>query len=389
MTHYELKLPGAAFDISLQAMKRNMRMAALAGDAVPFDMFFIYFDLTPSNATLKNALLARGSFVPIGGATAYHNVGPLIDYTITDLGPDHRTVSLFVGPAVTVEWTVTGTALELTFGDGQVLLGVDQIPPELGFGTSFVLSSIVWDDGGVKYNAVEDGVPDHSLTLFVDVSLTDGAFLKSNLRGRSPSARLRLLSRSLALDAPCCSGFEAKKYPPSGPLCINLHVKILVAPNLSIADQIRAMNDIYAPGQVTVRLQSTETLTLHDLEDLDVGACRTDTLTGEQATLFRNRKNAAAIDVCAYWVRNLIGGSGNFIGCASHPRGVPALAITGTQTTRYCLAHEMGHVLGLNHVPESDHHNLMRPIDDYTNPPPALTSDQFETMRWSPFLFSC
>jgi hypothetical protein len=390
MTTYEIKIPGASFEESLMRMKADLVEAATRKQAVSFSLFFDYFSLTASNSSLKDKLLARGSFVPAGSNATFRNSGPIIDHTIADLGPEKRTLTLFVSPTVIVNWSLNVSRLDLAFSDGNVMLGVDQMPPELGFGTSFILTSISWDETGVKYYAVEDGVPDHTVVLFVDVSLTDGAFLKSRLRAQPPSGRMRLLARSMALDSNCCGGFKAKDPPaPTGPLCVDLHAKVLIQPAFGIADQVNAMNEIYKAADITVRLRSTEQLNLPQFLDLDVGQCVSGSVTAEQSALYRYRNNAAAQDICAYWVDSMTSATGSTIGCAAYPPGVPALSVVRSTGTIYVLAHEVAHVLGLFHVDISDRLNLMRPVDAFDDPPPDLTAAQRDRMRWSQWLKAC
>lgn len=388
MTTYEIKIPGASFEPALEAMKQNLVSAAQSEGAIPFELFFDYFQLTAGNAELKDKLLARGSFVPTVSTSEYRNSGPLIDHTATDVGPEGRTVNMFIAPIVTVGWSYTAGKLEITFKEGDVILGVDQMPPELGFGNSFMLVSIVWDERGVRYIAQEDGAPDHVLILFVDVGLTEGTFVKSALRASPNSAKIRLLARSISVDRGCCDGFEANNPSPAGPLCVNLHAKILADPNTAIEQQVIAMNDIFRLAEITVQLQSVERLDLPEFNDLEIGACVQGQTTDEQRRLFNNRNNAAPEDICAYWVETLTSNSGSVIGCAAHPPGIPALVMT-PDGTDFVLAHEVGHVLGLFHVDASDRLNLMRPSDDFDDPPPDLSSDQHTTMRWSQWLDQC
>src|ERR1043165_2075623 len=400
MPVYEIKVPGKVFKESMDAMRGRMIERAAAGEPVPIQIFFDYFRLTASNQTLGEKLRARGTFVPIG--TAYRNVGNLIDEIIRDIGPERRQMTLYVGPTLLVETALSPAqspdTLTFTFADdndgNNLMLGVDQLPPALGFGTSFVLRKIVWDTTGTRYIATEDGVPDHQLEIFVDASLEDMIFL-SGLHGFSglTSNPVRMIPMALAGECGgCCGGFCAKPRPaPEGELCVNVHAKIIVPPSLSIQDQVTATNGVFRAARVTIHLASVETLNLPQFEDLDVGTCVSGTVTPEQDTLFRQfRANAGPNDICAYWVRTMTSNTGTTIGCAAHPAGVPALALMGSNSmTPWVLAHEIGHVLGLSHVNQSDTNNLMRPVDSFSNPPPVLNSGQIDGMRWSDLLFSC
>ncbi len=56
------------------------------------------------------------------------------------------------------------------------------------------------------------------------------------------------------------------------------------------------------------------------------------------------------------------------------------MAVVASYASRYTMAHEVGHVLGLNHV--SDNNRLMTGLgtDNITNPPPDLIASEVTTM---------
>ena len=139
---------------------------------------------------------------------------------------------------------------------------------------------------------------------------------------------------------------------------------------------------LFQPAGINLELASVETLSIPDLMDYDSGPCRSDSSTADQAALFRNRNGAVGRDICAYWVRTITSQVGALAGCASHPPGVPGL-VMAQSTTRFCLAHELGHVLGLGHNPGTQ--NLMNPQDYYTDLPPDLSGGELQTMRLSGF----
>ena len=130
---------------------------------------------------------------------------------------------------------------------------------------------------------------------------------------------------------------------------------------------------------------------LSTLVDLDVGACILGAPTAEQTTLYGNRNNAGANDLVVYVVRTLVGGAGNFVGCATHPTSQPGAAIVQA-TGDWLLSHEIGHVLGLFHVastPTTNSDFLMWPNTSWTNTPPNVTAAETTTMLASTLTRTC
>ena len=159
-----------------------------------------------------------------------------------------------------------------------------------------------------------------------------------------------------------------------------------------LADQYAAMEELYAGGgNIAVFRGTTEDLSgnaaLTTLQDLNVGTCVLGSTTTDQTTLFANRNNAGSSDIVVYLVSSLIGGAGNFVGCASHPASEPGCAIVEVDTARWLTSHEVGHVLGLLHVSDTD--RLMNPTIGWTNLPPDLISSEFKTMLDSSLSIPC
>lgn len=158
---------------------------------------------------------------------------------------------------------------------------------------------------------------------------------------------------------------------------IRVHVKNLVTPTtFTLNEQFAAMQEVFAMAGIRVDWVTTEHLNIASLNDVDVGACVLGSSTAEQNQLFNNRNFVTGNDLVVYYVRST---QPSYNGCAAHPTGKPGAVVVRT-ASRWTLAHELGHVLGLRHV--SDNNRLMTGNGTYniTNAPPDLNASEVSTM---------
>jgi hypothetical protein len=150
---------------------------------------------------------------------------------------------------------------------------------------------------------------------------------------------------------------------------------------------------------------------LQVLQNLNVGQCLGGAPTPDQNTLFANRNNVGNNELVVYIVMNLIGTTAtgtaaNFLGCAVHPTGQPGAAVIQAPDD-WLVAHEIGHVLGLNHVCEfpdpppapppaaacvlgsGQSDSLMFPNVGWTNVPPNLSAAEYTRMQNSTLTIPC
>jgi hypothetical protein len=171
-----------------------------------------------------------------------------------------------------------------------------------------------------------------------------------------------------------------------GPACVRLHIKIIQQPNIPIAQMVANMIQVYATVGINVLLGTTETLNLPaTFLDIDVGGCTSGSTTPEQNQLFANRNNVGPNDLVAFFVRSTVP---PFNGCAAHPAGLPG-AVVASIASQFTLAHEMGHVLGLSHVADSNRLMTGGGTSNITNPPPDLVPSEASSMQSSPLTFPC
>ena len=191
--------------------------------------------------------------------------------------------------------------------------------------------------------------------------------------------------------APFASGTRGNNFwVMSPPACIRLHVKVLTAPTISIAQMITNTNQVYATERLRVVLASTENLNLPLLNVLQVGTCQGQ-VTPQQAQLFANRNGVERGDIVVYFVQATINA---FNGCANFPPGRPG-AVVAQIASPWTLAHELGHVLGLSHIDDPPPPPAPAPPRNFdrlmtgggtaliTNPPPDLVAAEGVTMRAS------
>ena len=186
--------------------------------------------------------------------------------------------------------------------------------------------------------------------------------------------------------APFASGIRGNDFwVMSPPACIRLHVKVLAAPGIPIANMIANANQVFVTERLRVVLASTENLNLPLLNVLQVGVCQ---VTPQVAQLFANRNGVERGDIVVYFVQATINA---FNGCAAFPPGRPG-AVVAQIASPWTLAHEIGHVLGLGHVddpgPPANPRNFDRLMTgggtaNITNPPPDLVAAEGATMRAS------
>jgi hypothetical protein len=185
------------------------------------------------------------------------------------------------------------------------------------------------------------------------------------------------------------------------PSRIRLHFKLLATPLSPVAAHFVAVRDLFGPHGILVEMGSVEDLrtntTLDSLRDLIVADCQYNvwpwpSTTAAQEALFSRRDLADPGDIVIYIVRTIVASGETAtpnvgaIGCATYPSGKPGAALERTAPV-FVTPHEVGHVLGLGHIGNSD--RLMFRNIGWTNLPPDVSVDEGSWMRGNDLTVEC
>lgn len=147
----------------------------------------------------------------------------------------------------------------------------------------------------------------------------------------------------------------------------------------TIDEMIDAVVAAYEPHGIDIAVAGREPLERPDYLDIDAGDCRRGFVTAEQSELFSIRHGNG---VHAYFVRSTVPA---YNGCAAHKRGSPSLLVVN-QASRWTLAHELGHLFGLNHVARLDRLMTGGGTDRINADPARLADDEIRTIMQSPYV---
>ncbi|WP_162683910.1 hypothetical protein [Streptomyces populi] len=138
---------------------------------------------------------------------------------------------------------------------------------------------------------------------------------------------------------------------------VRVHIKLVNLPGADMAPVTRALADartVFGRAEVDIDLVSVERIDVPGMDVVDTTPClaapNDRLVSAEQNVLFGNRNNVADGEVVLYVAPKIENkNDAAAVGCASHPVGRPG-AVMAYDATRWTMAHELGHVLDLEHV---------------------------------------
>ncbi len=166
-----------------------------------------------------------------------------------------------------------------------------------------------------------------------------------------------------------------------------IHLRVIKAPFISIRDMVRLMTDVYTAYDIKPVMLSREQVDLPSFLFLDVGSCSHNApLTNHQVELFQQANGVGAGEIVVFFVEGTI--PPLLHGCARHPDGMPG-AVVSHMSSRWTLAHEIGHLLGLDHVDDPDDHRSLMTGSGTLNigsQNPVLSEAEVEVIKASPLV---
>jgi hypothetical protein len=159
-------------------------------------------------------------------------------------------------------------------------------------------------------------------------------------------------------------------------------VAVVPPTTFSVDAAITSTSSVYGRHGVRVEVCGLITETPGLPSDIRVGLCGSnDAMSLSQQQLNAFRPGARAEDVVIYFVRSTVAA---FNGCAKHPERTPS-AVVVQDATIWTVAHELGHVLGLEHQ-EDTRRLMVRGTGRISVPDPILGRDEIEQICRSPWV---
>ncbi|MGW7260484.1 matrixin family metalloprotease [Streptomyces sp. NPDC054834] len=173
---------------------------------------------------------------------------------------------------------------------------------------------------------------------------------------------------------------------PSSSRELGIVIYVITPPRVPIRESLDRARDVFSPIGIdlvptrTFELTSPNQQPLYQHIDVDGCTLGSPISNRKHSSLHGIRHDAGRKGVAIYFVRST---TPPVNGCSQHPPNTPGALIT-TNATKWTLAHEIGHVLGLFHC--SKNNALMSPATTSITDKPSLSFSEVQTLLRSPWL---
>lgn len=165
---------------------------------------------------------------------------------------------------------------------------------------------------------------------------------------------------------------------------VRLHFRSISLTDVPFNVQLNAAIAVYAQYNIDIKFMSGRSVQLSEADRKKFRRVDTSCVAGkdEWSALQKMLNDVPSTDICVFLVKGLWDptespGQEAFLGCGAYRPGSPACAVA-SDASKYDMAHEVGHVLGLGH--NNTNGNLMHPTQAAYAKTPVLTPTQLETV---------
>jgi hypothetical protein len=209
-------------------------------------------------------------------------------------------------------------------------------------------------------------------------------FQRSVLKFRSPDSRVDPAGRTIAAMNSQKSATLWQLSKNSRKRNVRLHFRSISLTSVLFQTQLDAAIAVYAQYNITMKFMSGRSVLLSEADRKKFRRVSTSCVAGkdEWQALQKLLNDVPSSDICVFLVKGLWDpkekpGREAFLGCGAYRPGSPACAVAAT-ASKYDMAHEVGHVLGLGHDNTSG--NLMHPTQASYPKLPDLHPAQLSTL---------